>query len=374
MRNRTLPTLGLLVFFISNGAFAGQLDLGAQYQTWTSNYASPLEGHEILTPVFLSLDPWRDVNFYAQGEYAGGQYTDPLDGTQNLSDISDTVAGVKAGFKSFSCPSFVNIGVNLPTGNQVWESETRLANIPADFVDDRYQGRGFGLSGIYGIALPAGATQYGLGVGYLYTGAFNPNYGTGAPAENLKLGDAIFLSLNRVTTFASNQVQAITASAYFNLPTLEQNQNFIWMGPNLNLSYSWTDPRAFSLGAGVQYFFPGQTSVSGQWVAEPHDSLGARFFLDPSWAIGDFLLACRVKYVLANGYDPSPEDLLYDGGGILLGIAPSYKIALDSQSAFLLSASYDYITADGAAADAQGNRVNVTYNRLTMGADYEIKL
>ncbi len=372
MRSRILSSLGLLFFLVATGVFAGQLDLGVDYQTWTTNSSAPWNGSEFLVPLTLSLDPWKDVNLYAQSEFAAGQYTDPINGIQNLSDISDTVVGGKIGFKSFSFDSFVNLGVNLPTGNEAWETETQYANIPTDFVDNRYQGRSFGLSGIYGVALPEGATQYGIGVGYLYSGAFNPNYGLGVPPENLKLGDSVFLSLNGTTTFPSNQTQAITASVYLFMPTLEESQNFIWMGPNFNLSYSWSNPSAFSFEAGAQYFLPAQTAVNGQWVTEAHNSIGPRVYLNPSWAFGNFVLAGRVKYVLANGYDPT--DLFYDGGGLLLGIEPSYKFTLDSQSALTVSASYDNITANGAGADALGNRVDVLFNYWTMGATYEIKI
>jgi hypothetical protein len=368
MRPWKTQLLGLLVWMLSGGVFAGQLDLGADYQTWTTNSSAPWDGREFLVPLTLSIDPWKDVNFYAQSEFANGQYTDPINGTQNLSDVSDTVVGGKIGFKSFSFPSFVDIGVNIPTGNQAWETETQAANIPAEFVDYRYVGKGFGLSGIYGIALPEGATQYGIGAGYYYTGALNPF----SNSFNLKLGDSVFLSMNRVTSFSSHQTQAITASAYYFLPTLQENQDYLWMGPNFNLSYSWTNPSAFSFEAGVQYFLPAQTEVNGQWVAEAHNSFGARFYLNPSWAFGDFLLTGRVKYVLANGYDPS--DLYYDGGGLLLGIEPSYKFTLDSRSAFKVSASYDNITHDDGGVDSQGNPVNVLFNRWTVGANYEIKI
>ena len=322
-------------------------------------------------PLTLSVDPWKDVDFYAQSEFADGQYIDPINGTQNLTDISDTVVGGKIGFKSFSLPSFLDVGVNIPTGNQAWETATGSANIPAEFVDYRYIAKGFGLSGIYGIALPAGDTQYGIGAGYYYTGALNPNANS---VENLKLGDSIFLSLNRVTQCPSHETQTITVSGFCFLPSQEQSQNFLWMGPNFNLSYSWTNPSALSFEAGVQYYMPDQTAVNGQWEVEAHNSLGARFYLDPAWAFGDFALAGRVKYILANGYDPGPSDLSYDGGGLLLGIGPSYMFHLDSHSAFKLSASYDNITADGAGADAQGNRVTIIYNRWTAGVDYEIKL
>lgn len=354
---------------LSGAVFAGQLDLGAQYQSWSTNSGAPWNGSEFLVPLTLSIDPAKDFNLYAQGEFASGQYTDPINGTQNLSNFSDTVVGGKIGFNSFSVPSFVDIGVNIPTGNQAWETETQQANIPAEFVDYRYVAKGFGLSGIYGFALPAGATEYGVGLGYFYSGALNPYSNS---VDNLKLGDSMFLSVNQVTQFSSHQVQAITASAYYFLPTLQDSQDYLWMGPNFNLSYSWTNPAAFSFEAGVQYFLPAQTAVNGQWVAEAHNSLGARFYLDPSWAFGDLLLTGRVKYVLANGY--SSSDLLYDGGGFLLGIEPSYKIKLDKESALRVSASYDYINADGYGTDSLGNRVDVLFNRWTVGADYEIKL
>ena len=369
MRFRNIPLLFILFFPAVSGLSAGELSLGAQFQTWSTNVASTTDGQYFLVPLTLSIDPVKDLDFYAQGEFAGGQTTDPINGTQNLSDVTDTVVGGKIGFKSFSFDSFVDLGFNLPTGNQAWETQTQAASFPAEFVDYPYQGRGFGLSGIYGIALPDGSTQYGVGLGYFYSGALNPNANS---VENLKLGDSIFLSANRVTSFEAHQTQTLTLSGYYFLPTLQNSQNYLWMGPNLNLSYSWTNPAALSVEAGVQYFFPAQTAVNGQWVAEANNSLGPRFYLDPSWAFGNFLLSGRVKWVMANDYDPS--DSLYDGGGFLLGIEPSYKFPLDRQSAVKVSASYDNITADGAGADAQGNRVNILYNRWTCGANYEIKL
>ncbi len=364
-----LPTLWLMAFLLSSGTFAGQLDLGVQYQNWSSNLSQPLNGQMVLVPLTLSLDPIQDLRFYAQGEFAHSQTTDPIDGVQNLSAVSDTVVGGEIGFKSFSFPSFLNIGVNLPTGNQAWQTQTGVADIPTEFVDSPYQGRGLGLSSLYGIALPAGNTQYGLGAGYYYTGALNPNANS---SENLKLGDSIFISANQVTSFSSRQTQTIAASAYYFLPTLEQSQNFLWMGPNFNLSYTWSNPSALSFEAGVQYFLPAQTAVNGQWVAETHNSLGARIYLDPSWAFGDLVLAGRVKYVLANGYGTG--DASYDGGGLVLGFEPSYKVEMDNRSAVRFSASYDNITHINAGLDPNLNLVNILYNRFAVGAGYEIKL
>jgi hypothetical protein len=371
MKTLSATALGLWLGLYAGGLCAGQLDLGAQFQGWTTNYSEPA-GHELLVPLSLSLNPWKDVNLYAQGEFANGVYSDSINGTQTLTDFSDTVVGGAIGFTSFSLPSMLNIGVNLPTGNQSWETQTSLANIPAEFVDWRYEGRGFGLSAIYGVALPAGDTQYGVGLGYLYSGAFNPNDSAGISAGNLKLGDSLFFSLNRVTSFSSNQTEAITASAYLFMPTLQQNQQSVWMGPNFNLSYRWADPTAFSFEAGVQYYLPAQTSVNGSWETGTHNAFGTRFYVNPVAAFGDFTLSGRLKYIQSNGY--APGEAFYDGGGFLAGIEPSYKFTLDSQSALNLSASYDNITARRAGVDPLNNVVDIIYNRWTVGADYEVKL
>jgi hypothetical protein len=282
------------------------------------------------------------------------------------------VAGFEASFNSFNLPSILNVGFNLPTGDPSWETRQTNSMIPTEFIDSRYRGRGFGMSAFYGFSIPAGKEQYALALGYMYSGAFNPNYGLGAQAEQLKLGDAMFLSLNRVVDQGSGQSGILRLTAFYFLPTLQDGQNLLQMGPNVNAYYTWSNPKGFSLEMGGQYFFPNQQGVNGQLQTEPYNSYGPRFYLMPSLGLGSLSLVVRMKYILGNGYPQS--DPFYDGGGCLVGAGPSYLLSLDGVSTVKLTAGFDYVVAHNYAQDAALDRVDMDFTHWTIGTTYEVRL
>ncbi len=351
------------------------MDLGAQYVGWSSSSAYPFNGSELLAPLSLAVTPWNDARLYGQTEFANGNYTDSVAGTQtfNLSNLSDTVIGLEAGFKSFSMPSIANIAVNLPTGNPSWEFEQTNSIVPIEFIDSDYRGRGFGMSFLYGFSLQAGNEQYGFAAGYLFAGAFNPNYGIWAPGEALKLGDSTFLSLNRVVDHGGGENDIIRLSAFYFLPTEASGTDLLQMGPNVNASFAWNNPRAFSFEVGGQYYFPtANADVNGTLVPEPQSALAPRFYFYPSYGLGDLTLSGRAKYILANGFDPANP--LYDGGGFLLGIGPSYRFKLDASSALRVNGGFDYVLWQNGGFDENGGRVNLSYAHWTFGTHYEVNL
>jgi hypothetical protein len=357
----------------------GSLDIGVQGAGWQSNSSSadPDDGWEVLTPLTLSANPWNGGKIFAQTEYAAGNYTDSVAGPETLSlrHFSDTVVGLEANFKSFNLPSLVSVGVNIPTGNPAWETQQTNSIVPTEFIDSDYRGRGFGTSLLYGLSLQAGGEQFGLAVGYMYAGAFNPFYGQGgSTAEQLKLGDSAFLSLNHLADHGGGQSDVIRLSAFYFLPTQVNGSNLLEMGPNLNASYGWMNPKAFSFEAGVQYFLPTKQAINGQLVSDSNGSLGTRFYLTPSYVFGDFALQARAKYILANDY-PTSNILLYDGGGFLLGLEPTYQLKLDAASHLKFSAGYDFVVWENAASNSiPGDRVNLEYGHWTFGTHYEVNL
>jgi len=369
--------LGLV---LGSSSFAGELSLGGQFNTWnalnTGN--APYSGWELWAPLSLSFKVDSGLGFYGQTEYGSGRYTDSHNGTntQNLTNFSDSVVGTELNFKLFNVPSVLNVGVNIPTGDPGWEQKQIAASIPTEFVNSRYRGRGFGISAMYALAFPAGGAQIGAAAGYLYSGTYNPNFGTGASAADLKLGDTVFLSFNHVQPFSGNQSQIIRLSGLYSLTTQIDGQNVLRMGPNLNASYSWRNPAAFSFDLGVQYFLPGQRQFGTVFTDEKQSYYGARFYLTPSYAIGDFVLAAQAKYILPNGYPESDfSDGLYNGGGYLLGVEPTYNLKLDDSSAFKFYAGFDYILAqNGATNTLDGSLANISYNNWTFGTAYELKL
>ena len=357
------------------------LDLGAKYVGWDTNSALgyPDNGMEILAPLTFSATPWKDFRFYGQTEYAVGHYTDSVSGspeTFNLSHLTDSVLGLEANFNSFSLPSLVNIGFNIPTGDPTWELKQTSSIVPTEFIDGDYRGRGFGMSFLYGLSLPAGGAQYGVAAGYMYSGAFNPYFGQGTTANQLKLGDSAFLSLNRAATHGGDQNDIIRVSVFYFLSTQQDSAPLLQMGPNVNASYSWNNPKALSFEVGGQYFLPEQKSNNGQQLSpEAFNSLGARFYLNPSYAFGNLTVAARLKYVLANGY-PQSDSVNYDGGGYLAGLEPTYLFKLDANSSLKISAGYDYVLWKNVAKDQlnPSDRVNFEYGRWTFGTHYEVGL
>ncbi len=345
----------------------GSIDIGAKGVGWESNSPNPDNGWEFLTPLTLSVIPWQGGKIYGQTEYAAGSYTDSVAGTEtlNLSHLSDTVLGFETNFKSFNMPSLLSLGINIPTGNSAWELEQSKSIIPVEFIDTDYRGRGFGTSLLYGLSFQAGSDQYGAAAGYMYTGAFNPYYGQVGATEQLKLGDSAFLSLNRAVDHGGGQNDIIRLSAFYFLPTMVNGSSYLTMGPNLNASYGWSNPKAFSFEAGVQYFMTTQQSIG------PNGALGTRFYFNPSYAIGDLVISAQSKYILANDYPAGPY---YDGGGLLLGLEPSYRLKLDSSSALKFMAGYDFVLWRNADLDSQGGVVNLEYGHWTFETHYEVNL
>lgn len=367
--------LASLLLGSSSVSFAGQMNIGAKFVGWSSNYVQAFNGYEIWAPFSFNFKTKDGLGFYGQTEYGMGNYVDSLGGTTNttkLNGFSDSVLGAELNFESFNVPSIFNVGFNIPTGDPTWEAKQVASSIPTDFINSRYQGRGFGVSALYGLSFPAGGSEIGAAAGYLYSGAFNPSYGAGAASANLKLGDSIFLSFNHVQPFSKNQSQIIRLSGFLFMPTQENGQNVFQMGPNINASYSWNNPNALSFEVGAQYYLPAQRLIGGQFTAEPKNSFGPRLYASPSYAFGDFVVAGRVKYVLTNGY--AVTDTFYDGGGLLYGIEPSYRLSLGGDSALRFSAGYDGVIAMNAGVDAGGNKTNVLYTNWTGGIIYEVKL
>ena len=374
----------LRVFFLtmlSTGAFAGQFNLGVQYQGWNSNYVAPanFSGWEIWAPVNFNFSLDKAINVYASSEFGNAAYTDSLSGTPNtitLTGFSDTVIGSELDFTGFGVPSSFNIAFSIPSGDQTWESKQIASNIPTQFVESRYKGRGFGVDAMYGLSFPAGGANIGAAAGYLYSGAFNPNFGTPTGAGNqLKLGDSLFIALNYVQKFSGNQSQIIRLSGFYSLPTQQNSSNVFELGTNLNASYGWNNPEAFSFELGGQYYFAGlRPDINGNFTTEAHNSYGPRLYFYPSYAFSDFVITGRAKYVLPNGYAVSDPLYVTCVGGFLVGLEPSVSLKLDNSSALKFSISYDYIDAQNAAVDINANPTNVIYDRWTFGTSYQVKL
>ncbi len=368
-----------LVLLTSTAWADGQISFGATYNGWNTNYTAPAQdnGYEVLVPVAVSCRLVPELNIYGQGEFmtAGDTYTgnDGSVGTYNLSHFSDTVLGSELNFKLFSLHSMLSAAVNVPTGDTTWNTKEQSSIPPTQFIDSRYSGRGLGISAFYGLSFPAGRGEYSAGLGYLYSGAFNPSYGTVTTVTSLQLGDAVFLALNRVVPFQNDENEIIRFSVYQSFPTMENGQNYYQLGTNFNGSYNWSNPKALSFEIGAQYYLPSAWSNGGApLTTETNNSNGPRVYADSTYAFGDFSLTGLVKYIFQNGY--TTADIYYNGGGFLAEIEPSYRIKLEGDSAIKISAAVDYVYANNNAVDMNDNIASTQYLMWTLATAYEIKL
>lgn len=369
-----VKVFGLSAAILSAGlAQAGNLTIGAEYDGWSaSNSAIPLNGNEFMVPFSTHIKLDDTFGIFGQTDFMVANYNGTPDGSTAESynpsaNLSDSVIGTDIHFNNFGAPAMLNLSLNLPTGDQNWEENQVIANIPTEFIDSRYRGRGFGFNGMYGLSIPSGGNdQFGVAVGYLFSGSYNT-----LEIPDLDLGDSIFVGVNRVEAFSNNKSSAIRLSTLFFLPTSESGSNIIEEGPNVNASYSFTDPAGFSYEIGAQFFTPASRALSAgnPLTPEAHDSLGQRFYAAPSLAFGNFTVAGLVKYVLPNDY--SQGDALYDGGGLMLGLTPSLTAPLNGVSDLKFTAGYDYVVAHNFAAS---HTADMYFNFWQVGTNYEIKL
>jgi hypothetical protein len=373
--------LSLLLFSLSGTAQAdprGQTSLGLQYHGWQADTLYPFTGSEFLVPYSVSYAV--NPNFYLSGQttLATGSYTDSIAGkeTLNMTALTASVVTTDLYFKGFGVPNMLEFSMILPTGDPSWESKQVASNVPAMFVNSRYYSEGFGISALYGLSFPAGETvEYGVSAGYSYAGPYDPNFGY-LNGSQLKMGDSIFLAFNRTETFAGNKSSIIRLNTMAFLPTQENGLTNFQLGPNGGASYGFYDPAGLSWTAAAQiytlaqrYYFDSNGKVL--YGLEPHGSSGERFSLAPSYAFGNFNLGGQIQFVLVNGYPTQDYNALYNGGGLVIGLTPSYHWDLDAGSALNFTGGYDFITAFKAST---GYTDDIRYHHWTLGANYEIKI
>jgi hypothetical protein len=379
MINKNLWILVLLLSMTSGAWADGQLSLGATYDGWNTNYAAPAQdnGYELLVPMAISYRFIPELNIYSQGEFMIANDTSTSNGsntTYTLSNLSDTVLGGELSFNTFSLKSIFSAAINIPTGDTTWNTKEQSSVPPTQFIDSRYSGRGLGASGFYGISLPDGRGEFSAGVGYLYSGAFNPSYGNVTTVNSLSLGSAVFFALNRVMPFKNEENEFIRFSVYQSFPTTENGQNYYQLGTNFNGSYNWSNPKAFSFELGAQYYLPSAWALNGgPLVTESLNSNGPRIYADSTYAFEDFSITGQVKYIFQDDYAPGTP-VYYNGGGLLFGLGPAYRLKLAEDSSLKFSAMADYVYANNNGLDVNNNLTSTQYIFWTVTTAYEMNL
>jgi hypothetical protein len=374
--------LGFLLLAFSGRALAadpkGLVSLGLQYDGWNSATTLPFKGTELILPLSITYAPDPNWILYGNTSFVSGSYTDSVLGTETLDLSNLTASSITSDyyFKEFGLPNMVELSLTIPTGDPSWETKQIPSSIPTIFINSRYQSEGWGLSGLYALTFAQSEkVEYGVSAGYSYTGAYDPGYG-GLTGIQLKMGDSVFLAMTRVEAFANSQSGTFRVSVMAFLPTQENGISDFQMGPNGTASYSFYDPNSFSWTVGAmvyslsqRYYFNSAGAVV--YGPEPFGSSGQRFYFTPSYTWGNLSLGGQAQLVLANGYTIGDRFGLYNGGGFVFGLSPSYALPLDASSALNFTGAYDFVIAHNASV---GFTEDVNYNYWTIGANYQLKL
>lgn len=368
---------------LARADYQGMITFGPLYSGWNAvNSIGLYNGFDVLTPLNISYAPNPNWNLYGQTAYAWGQYTDSLfdTETQNLSNLTSTTLGSQLCFDTFGVSSMAELDLTIPTGEPTWESKEIASSVPSLFVNSRYADEGWGISALYSLSFTASPTvKFGVAAGYTYAGPYDPSYGA-LTSTQFKIGDSLFLALNRIETFPNQASSTFRFSTMAFLPTTENGLSDFQLGPNFTGSYSFYDPNGFSWSlGGVVYTLAQRNYVASDGSTvygwEPYGSSGEQFYATPSYTFGNLNLGATVKYVWANGYPLWDASGLYNGGGWLFGLTPAYLVPLDQASALNFSGGFNYILASNAAYDPNDNTpVDLRYLFWTLTALYEIKI
>ncbi len=374
--------LFLTGFGTAQADYQGMITFGPDYSGWNAlNSIGPYSGFDLLAPLNVCYAPNPNWNLYGQTAFAAGKYTDSLAGTEtlDLSNLTATSLGSQLCFKTFGVSSMAELDLTIPTGDPAWETKEIPSSVPMIFINSRYQDEGWGIGGLYALSFPSGKdVKFGVSLGYNYSGPYNPD--SGFPQDSpFKIGDCFFLALNRIESFPNHQSSTFRFSAMAYEPTLENGLTDFQLGPNFTASYSFYNPAGFSWEIGgmvytlaQRYYLSGSSVVYG---FEPYGSSGEQLNASPSYTFGNFSIGGQVKYVWANGYPLWDSSGLYDGGGWMFGLNPSYFVPLDKGSALNFSGGFDYVIAHNAAYDpALDIPVDLRYRFWTLNALYEFKI
>lgn len=367
------PLSFLLISAAAPAVFAGgAFGTGARYERWESNFERPFNGWEAWMPLHLQFTAGDALQFYAESRWGTGNYESSLGvvpHTDRRTAFSDTVAGGEASFMVFGQPSLFSLEFNLPTGDEEWEARQMAANIPTEFVPSRYRGRGFGVSALFGMVFPGEGTQTGAALGYLFSGSFNPDQAL--VANDLKIGDSVFLAWNRIRASESGRETRWRIAFLHFRPSERDGRGVFQLGQNVNFSYGRFRAEGISWELAAELYAKSKRREGEELKTEAHHSLGPRFTLLPAWSRGNFSLLGHLKWVAPNGYPE--ENANFDAGGWRFGLEPALRLGTGSRSSLRLSTSWDSVIDRKGGLDAAGNRIDVTYHRWTFGSEYEVR-
>ncbi len=375
-----------LLFWGSARAEQEELQLGYVYNSWTSN--SVIHGSEQRVPMSyyfsmpnlsLSLNTAFVMGDYiedaAQG-FTGSEY--------KSSQFSDTSLGMNWGFGlGESVKSNIVGSLNIPTGDNRWELQAENGSIPYIFEPTYYHGRDWGGSLFYTLSFSNPGLEYGIGGGYMSTGKYDitlSDVGTYSPGDAGVAMATLGFRLSPGDTWGFRFVRTFPIEATYANPS----ENFT-QGQGSVVTTQWTSQMGSDrlvVNASYSFYnagFTAQSSAPYSLSQDPGAYFGDHLEIHPILGYGVGKGVVMETGLLWDWFQPNGfplnfgsgnPDILYEGGGNLLGAEQSITFQLTPGTFLSLAGLYHYVENDNAGI---GNQGTITYQRITVGTNMGVK-
>ncbi len=329
-RARTPLLAAALVFAVAACPPVARAD---EWTAWTGLHldawsGAGQDGRQILVPLALYFDtPSWGLNVRGA---AGTSARDPGAGRQEGEITGFTDTTVSGYYRMVVADVEIRFGVNLdlPTGVSTLKTRDLVAIQDEDLALLERFGEGFDVNPTISAYRNFGRFGIGGGIGYLWTGEYNPT--EDIPGDDLDPGNELTVALLG-DVYVAEAVRLVGAVAYtmFSEDQLGGRDTFR-EGDELDfrLSLEWR-PEPWWVIVSVRdivRFKAERLNASGRLGTEPFDGRGndirgsvvVGYIIDDAWTI---MGAVEIKHVFANEYPQG--NVLYDGGRTKVAIGPS---------------------------------------------------
>jgi hypothetical protein len=357
--------LGLAALFGSSPALADQWTLrsGIHLDAWSANQSSGQgDGYEFLVPLGIAFDtPIWGVS--ARGSVGTTQHDLDAAPSASITGFTDTTLSGYYRWRVSGTEIRFGLDLDLPTG----VSRIKTRDLPAiqdeDLVALQRFGEGFDVNPTVIVYRSFGDWGLGGGVGYLWTGEYDPT----EDIANDDFNPGNELAVNLIGDVFLGDVWRLLGRVAYTHFSEDERGGFETFreGDELDIgaSLEWRPEPWWAVVSvrDIYRFKADRLNAAGQLTEEPQNSRGNEirgtvtvgYIIDDVWTVRGTM---EVRYVAANDY--ASTDALYDGGRFKIAVGPGVTWTLSRTFAVDASVRWFYLDAERSPIFPLGASIN----------------
>jgi hypothetical protein len=357
--------LGTAVWLVAAPAAADQWTVrsGFHLDAWSANGSSGQgNGYELLVPLGIFYDtPLWGVS--ARGSAGTSRHDLDAAPSASMTGFTDTTLSGYYRLRVSETEIRFGLDMDLPTGVARLKTRDLPAVQDEDLVALQRFGEGFDVNPTVIVYRNFGDWGLGGGVGYLWTGEYDPT--KDIASDDFNPGDELSLSVLG-DVFLGDVWRLIGRVAYTHFTTDEQGGLEIFREGdeiNLGVSLEWRPEPWWAILSlqDIYRFKADRLNAAGQLGEESQNSRGNEirgavtvgYIIDDVWTVRGTM---DIRYVAANDYATSAA--LYDGGRFKIAVGPGVTWTLSRTFALDASVRWFYLDAERSPIFPAGATIN----------------